>query len=78
MAKKADDCGVRVYGNQHGHWVVITDKKLSRDVSDYCLDHNITPEELLRSAIDEFVDRLQAKVFLEMEHQERMSKKESK
>lgn len=73
--KKAKDCGVRVYGNQYGHWLEITDEKLASEVDAFCTSKGITHEQFLRNAMDWYIDKIEAKHFLELEHQERMKEK---
>lgn len=63
--------GVRLYGNQYGTWVQITDKKLAARIDAFCRNARISPEQFLHLAVEEYIDGIEALYFLEMEHQDR-------
>ncbi len=44
----------RVYGNQHGTWVVLTGELADR-IDKACKALNITPEEFVKRALTDFV-----------------------
>lgn len=79
LAKAAKDCGVRIYGNQHGTWMQITDEKLATDMEMIANRLGITYEQACLDAIKWYMakcwDEIEVMTFLELEHEERMAKK---